>query len=79
MRQETFLTITLFPVLLCPASRCAAAAETATARKVYAVVVSQSTYDEVAWKPVVAALLKKHDAKVKLTRLRKSDVKTDQA
>ena len=64
MRQATFLTTTIFLVLLYLTSQCVVASETATARKVYAVVVSQSTYDEVAWKPVVGALLKKYDAKV---------------
>ncbi|MHC4181160.1 MAG: hypothetical protein ACYSWU_26990, partial [Planctomycetota bacterium] len=64
MREATSLTTTLLLVLLCLTSRSAVAAETATARNAYTVVVSQSTYGQVAWKPVVGALLKKYDAKV---------------
>jgi hypothetical protein len=64
MRRAICRTTTACLMLLCLTSQSGVASETATARKLYVVVVSQSTHDQLDWKPVVEALVKKYDAKV---------------
>ena len=63
MKHTIFRPTVVFLTFLCLALRSGGAAET-EARKDYAVTVSQSTYDQDNWKPVVEALVKKYGAKV---------------